>query len=688
MDNYPGDLLAGVFPLVFGVDSILRSDGQSGGDGGTTEDGSPSSFSTRSIFERFLDSMASSLMHNDANNNSGGNNNDANRRSRIVSAEAPLSFLMRSEEDDSSDEDDLQSIESGATSKRFRMSLGSPSLVMTPKKPVGRSSSSTKSIGRETSYAKSLSTEGFFQRARIISISTKHGFPPSKDSEGQENRALKLSLARSSMAMNPTKMNAFRLKKILDEHPIDGILPLGWLEKHVHALPSVLLVVTALHLADPEFQERQDTYLLENIEHLRESLASKRECHIRLVCLVEFQGDPSDPMKIDEWKNKMQRQTNLQISILFTPDDLLPPAATPGANTSEAIRDLQSSVRDASWAYYKRQCRRLKRKLSVLGHEQQPNLLPLAVRYCFKIGIFYEFQLKHEKSLRYLSDAYSQLETYYRHLQGAYTAEAPINTATKSVVNPQADDEIEATLSAVPPKTPSNADGGVEISLVDDGPGESKTLVESPPNVPIDVRRYFEDMEHPADMAHQCRAVADWLNLKLLQAGFLSAAYSQSEQGTLAASAQWRRHCQVFMKRDDVHNPAWNHWAFVAQQRHVMSQLVERYPPRDVMSLTGLAKDEVMMRCSTWRNYTAAAEAMLRLGVEIRKARQEGSGTNAGDPTSLRGRFVGAFESEGLAPKLEELTKGDHTGTFKIDNSQICICILMTPKTSRCAGYG
>ena len=71
-------------------------------------------------------------------------------------------------------------------------------------------------------------------------------------------------------------------------------------------------------------------------------------------------------------------------------------------------------------------------------------------------------------------------------------------------------------------------------------------------------------------MKHQCRAVADWLNFKLLQAGFLSTAFGETD-GLLAASWQWRGHAQVFLRKEDRSNPSWNHWSYVAHQRLVMS---------------------------------------------------------------------------------------------------------------------
>ena len=65
-----------------------------------------------------------------------------------------------------------------------------------------------------------------------------------------------------------------------------------------------------------------------------------------------------------------------------------------------------------------------------------------------------------------------------------------------------------------------------------------------------------------------------------------------------------------------------------------------------------------MLRCSPWRNYLAATEAVLLFDAEIGKelSSKAAGSTNVDKHTgqSLRQPNMGGLESEGLAPKLLE----------------------------------
>jgi hypothetical protein len=640
MDSYPGDLLAGVFPLVFAVDAIAPPSQEASAEILGNE--SPSSSSARSLFDRFMDALAASLVDNEVND-------DVSTAARSKSGSESLTSFLRGDNNESSDEDDISFMD---VSSRKGGRRNSPFSHM--RRHHQQTSQGPSSPSNNSSYANYHANEGFFQRARILSISTRHGFPPSKDPEGTNNRALLLSQARSTLAIATTTMNTARLQSILEQQPIDGILPAGWLEKHVHALPSALLVLTSLS-AEEEQDEASDKRLLETIEHLQESLAPKRECHIHVVCLIEDMTSVSQS-RIDGWFDQLRAHSRIGSSdiSLLSLDDLLPSSAS-----SPALRGLHKTVRDASLAYYLRQARRAKRKHSVLGHERQPNLLPLAARYCFKIGVFYEFQLKITKSLRYFAAAYRHVETYYRYLQGIAPEEPFLEGDV--VVNPQGDETVEMALPEESMESAYEDDqtgaSGVEIALSND---DEKELEEDTPALSDESKRGAPIDEIPGDMAHQCRAVADWLNLKLLQAGFLSSAYTESPEGILAASSQWRRHVQCFLARDKT-NPSWNHWLYVKNQRLVMSQLVERHKPRSAEGLD----EEVLVRCSPWRNYQAVAEAVLCLGADLNKQnwkKSDSAGSDKSEVASLRKRYVGGLDSEGLAPQFEEESKKDYTG--------------------------
>jgi len=714
MDSYPQDLLVGVFPLVFAANAIL--------------DDSLQSSNERSLFDRFLDVVAASLVDME-----GGDGVDEGK-SRTVA-------LFRPDEDESSDEDEFDfgfgagmSSSGGSNRRRSSNSLsagfyagfgrrgGHHGTGSSSATPAGRMMDTTAGTAdpdqhdHRASYAKALTHgQGFFQRARIESVSTKHGFPPSKDPDGTDNLAFALSQYwedhRSSRgsgvgsAQKRSGLSSERLQRIAQRHPVGGILPSGWLEKHVHALPSVILVVCTVCSSQQE-QRLQDERLMETIEHFKIGLVSKRNCTIHVVGLMDdrvsmAQGDTwsraiSNRMMEDELTKGGLRQppsmdSPFRVTLLRASSDLQ--SSDTGQPSSLAFRRLHQSVRDASMVYYLMQARRTKEKLTLLtsagsaddrgsrglgtvgagarrgpggvGPQSPshvsgpiPQLLPLVIRYCFKIAIFYEFQWKFEKSLRFMVEAYRHTVRYYEFLVGQKsiqdnsTTSSPIpglDAASSPSKHTVADtgDSFEVALASSSDVTSAFADAEQigkywDKSTVSGGVDTSASL---------------------DDMILQCRTVAEWLNLKLLQAGFAS----HTEGGLLAAANQWRQHCRVFCTRrhsivlgvDD-----WFDWSYIARQRLVMSQLVERHPPKALGDL-GNEYDEVLLRCSPWRTYESAVEATLRLAVEVDKAKSQSIQGNQSSKDSMKARYVGSLDSEGLAPQLRDACGVDHRGTYR-----------------------
>lgn len=594
---YPQDLLVGVFPLVFAVNALLDS---------------ASSTAKRSLFDRFLDAIAAALVDGDV----------MDERRRSSSLFHPVS------EEDSSDEDDFEDHRrhsSSSLSAGFYAGLGGRRLSSSHHGPPPAE------VSRAT-YAKALQHgQGFFQRARIESVSMKHGFPPSKDPEGQN------SLADHFPAWLRTR-DPNLLAQLIAQYPLTGILPAGWLEKHVHALPSVILVVCGVSTNRAE-QEEQDRRLLSTIEHFSLSLVEKRQCKIHVVGLL---SDEVSPVQGDQWGRTIMSlltedgppntEPPFSVTLLRASTDLT--GNESGLPTSQALRGLHQSVREASMVYYLTQARRTKEKLRKLtedkrrrGQQSPPEpLLPLVIRYCFKIAIFYEFQWKHEKSLRFMVEGYRHAMRYYEWL------------SSRTVALPTTSEEPNA-----PHSVDDTGSDTFEVELSEDA----------------DDKRIWEAVipPPPDDMVHQCRAVAEWLNLKLLLAGFAS----HTEGGLLAAANQWRQHCRLFCtRRRSIIEEEWLDWAYIARQRLVMSQLVERHPPKALGDL-GNDYDEVLLRCSPWRCYESAVEATLLIAREVDRAQSRTdliSADETKDP--LRPRFVGGLDSEGLLPELHRLCQINH----------------------------
>ena len=690
MESYPEDLLVGVFPLVFAVNAIFDpNNGENDSPEATPSTGDPQdntsssaavSPKTRSDFDRFLDAMAGSLA--DENDNDAEDNGHSLEFPPILPTETPSSSrnvslfrpdddeLDDSEDDDfllDGDDDDYYTSGSTTASGKRRTSASSNSIRLYAGFGLSRKSGGSGGAGAHsstnTSYAKALQHgQGFFQRARIVSTSSKHGFPPSKDPEGTNSIVYALKQARTSQQ---------KARELFSARPIQGILPAGWLEKHVYALPSVVLVVVKLSKKD---QKTQDSHLLETVENLHHSLVPKRPCKIHVVCLV---GDEVAVAQAQQWSldisrrivdshpntQQQQQQDSHQITLLRANKDLR--SGTDGFPTSDALRRLHRCVRDSSLLYYLGQARRTKEKLAKLSsegggkkrltttrqHRVQPpkELLPLAIRYCFKIAMYYEFQLKFEKSLKFMAEAYRHVRTYYHHLIRLSTIESNLEDGTDDKNRVNAGQERNVSIST------GDIDE-MEVSITGHGSqGTSGDSAEWSAGIPFP----------PKDMAHQCIAVADWLNFKLLQAGF----GSHTEGGLLAADGQWRQHSRVFCARrflggHPVMADDWYFWCHVAHQRLVMSQLVERHPPRALGDF-GNEYDEVLLRCAPWRAYEAAAEALLNAGVSVTKAAakidaQKQIAEDLKDES--RAPFLGGLEDGGLLPLLENESRKDHKG--------------------------
>ena len=790
MESYPGELLVGVFPLVFCVDATLDK----------KEEGNNIN-NKRSQFDKFLDtiSITSSMVvdggdnfheggpmmqkveeeqsdHEDdvLLNNSGGvggksgvpefsstqrrrnssitsnitsnitsSNTSSNTRS-AGSSSSPISPNRNREQQQHDDSGNSRSSTnklrgsftgsrspfskrmssnlSRGRSKRNSNSNSNSSSVATQRRSssegVGATETATtpgnssigNSIGIEVppSFAESLQQgQSFFQRARIVSSSPRHGFPPSKDPTGKSNRVVVITglnhgqrppaLSQNKLT-SPTALQQWqqqkqafaRLKSATSTRPIDGILPSGWLEKHAAALPSVIVVVTQIHPLQMQSntqtqhptQQRQDEVLLEALENLQYSLAPKRKVEIKVVAVVQ---EGVSPIMADQWSQGMLERLpsflQVQSDVLTLVEerelrsmdegDVLP--ASVNNPKSSPLPSLHQSIRRSSLKYYKDRSREIKGKLLRLRGPQastnrSPVLMPLLIRYCFKAAIFYEFQWKQDKSLKYMVEAYRLVETYYNYLlfwkhqrESGALMDYGEEDQQQSEETINLTDEEELQIPVLENSKEVDSGEGVEMSL----PGKASTSASTLAS--------FNDTDAPPivvdDMIHQCRAVADWLNFKILQMCLVC----QDRSGTISASVQWQRHSKTFCcpRRSFLNTPSapWLDWSYVAQQRLVASQLLERYPPRALGNLGDADgdNDEDLLRCSSWRSYEAAAEALLKAGHRIRTVVEKGGVSSL--PPLLMGkelganriRYVGGIDHEGFHRSFAEESQKIHT---------------------------
>lgn len=221
--------------------------------------------------------------------------------------------------------------------------------------------------------------------------------------------------------------------------PVQGILPSGWIEKHVHALPSTILFVTELDFhqsskpssdSSNKTQQQQQMYdqalleqhLLTVVENITSTAAKKRDVPIHLVVLVRMEqeihlkyGEQNNTFNIGDkmiiLNERIQsiksvlRLNSSAITMLpyFSPttdvDEMNETKGDQNVNTKNVMKynlkqlaKLQQVLYENSNSYYIAQVRRFKRKHALLHHDKIYDLLPFAIRYCIKIAIFYEFQ--------------------------------------------------------------------------------------------------------------------------------------------------------------------------------------------------------------------------------------------------------------------------------------------------------
>lgn len=586
--SFKDEEFLGVSPLLFAVNAIHDDQHRS------------------ILFDSFLSAVATSSRH-DATDDTTSTTTTTNKKT--------ISLFRPDGEDYSSDEDDgFQDFLNHNTTNHHPRSTTTFTYLGNNRRPPNDGVTE-----HETSYAK-IPAKNFFQRARILSVSERYGLPPSKDPEGTHNLAYELSAAYRRRLADCIQ----HVSLAFERYPIAGIMPSGWLEKHRHALPSVIMVVCTV-CSSQIHQAEQDRRLFSVVEHLQYSLVPKRHCSVQIVGIMtdgvsDAQGqDWSHAIYQDIVLEQQQESPNtiIAITLLRASSDLQQQSDTP------ALQKLMKSMEDASILYYLRQARRTKDKLLKLVDDKKrkngtPLLLsPLIIRYCCKIAVFYEFQQKHEKCIRFLIIAYRQTTKYYNYLLER------LSSTSATATNEQSPSRTSS------PLTIGVSGESVEMELGSPEKGIVWSEIASPP---------------PDDALYQCCGVAEWLNQKLLVSGFSS----QTEGGLVAAANQWRQHTRHFAIRH-AYAESWWDYLYITRQRGIMSYLVERFP---LKALSGGEYEEVVLRCSSWRAYESTAEAMLHLNRALDSVRNESSVemTQASTADGLRNRYIGGFSS-GLSRK-------------------------------------
>jgi len=563
--------------------------------------------------------------------------------------------------------------------------------------------------------------------AHIVKVSKRHVFPPSKDPEGTQNRSTLIVQSRSSTTtLYTTSSSQNTPTPKSNVPPLEGILPAGWLEKHAHALPAVLIVVTYIDITmDPETAEESDLELAETIDQLRSSLALKRECRMHLICCVlppptttpDYNDDPfeesgqrstaSNPNNNSENATMdAERFVSIRTKCRLTPSNITTLQVSPNGLTLASLstplpysdpdldyepqqqkqnlqqkyiqqqlqlKRLHRNIQDSANSYYLNLARRAKHKLSALYVEQYPEHLPLAARYCFKIASFYEFQ-NHtpglntsDKILQYRTEGYQYLEEYYQELMEVLESGGTAQDIQSQLTGP----------------TTASGEGDVEVALAN-SPLSSKQQQQQQPSQAMKSISFEDDPHLSAsseyflsDLVHQCRTLASWCNFQIIQMAHVifhkqnskhpfvyKSSNRHSHPQLVLAQTQWQRYYYTFLSSSDNDPlfPKWYHLFHICQERYLMAQLSEGI---------GLAGDGILP-CCTWKMYEAASDTRMELHRELILLRQSKSQKGEEGETKLtkipssesleRHNYVGGFGKDRLETIYQNEMEVDHLG--------------------------
>ncbi|KAL7546228.1 hypothetical protein ACHAWF_009563 [Thalassiosira exigua] len=289
------------------------------------------------------------------------------------------------------------------------------------------------------------------RRARIVTVSRRHAFPPSRAPRGKLDPATPHAMLGEAPSLHGTGGSWIGSYDVSAE----GILPTGWLEKHARALPSALAAVTSWKIDDERSRREGIRDAAALVDDLRSTLAEKRATPIHLVCLIRedeegsaagestkgtggggggARGRIGGPRDLSALRERICQETTLpqsQVFLLKYPADLRPDDFEAGilrspyrstdgvarsprplspsevasrTSVSPSLRRLDRALRDASARYYARLAEHHERKLGLWRNRYhntnasfEVNALLAAMRcarYALKAGTMRELQAR------------------------------------------------------------------------------------------------------------------------------------------------------------------------------------------------------------------------------------------------------------------------------------------------------
>ena len=504
---------------------------------------------------------------------------------------------------------------------------------------VNNDTDTTTAAAADPIYSKDNPQVNFMsRRARVISVNRRHAFPPSKCPQGKLNGTS--MIGETQGAIGNAWLSSYNVQN-------EGVLPKGWVEKHMNLLPSALVVVTTINEASINNCE-VDRHVVQAVEDFRMTLSEKRSVPIHLVCLTDGIVGGQNMNRAREQlvaivKEKICEECYLpqsQVYLLNYPNDLKPDEFEtavmrspyrsgtqddPNNNNAESkpvimnpqLRQLDRSLRESSAMYYSRLAEAQERKLSLWRNRYhssnssfEVNTLIAGIRcarYALKVATLREAQMrtgatstwssvdnggakwsdKGSLCMRFYEEAYQWVIEVHRR---AVTWRATSNTSGSDLMTPR-NNNASSNHGMSPNITQSPGGGfGVELplpSFPSDAPEPPMEISSPSTGTPAKSGGVAKDMELYTNLWQQCRAVASTINSKLLRTS--NASNSQD------TANQWKRHRLIFLaspqgirdynpsQHDDFFGPLWYRMLFATEELHIYACILEEQLRRDML---------------------------------------------------------------------------------------------------------
>ena len=572
--------------------------------------------------------------------------------------------------------------------------VGAPSA--SPSGGPDAAASALSSYSREPPPVRFLS-----RRARVVSVGRRHVFPPSRYPSGKlasdpDGRPVMLDEYRTgpggAAELPATWSSAYDVRG-------EGVLPSGWLEKHARALPSALLVVTAINRSDAG--ARVGRHCADALADLRMSMCEKRDVPVHLAVIVNEGGTAAHSARggrvgTNAIRDGVCRDVGLpgeRVTLLRYPEDLRPdsfesgilgsryldpgrggagpggpgPATTPGpaAVMNPSLRALDRSLRDSSAGYYARLASSQERKLQLWRdryHGTNPgfgvNTLLASMRcarYSAKAATLRELESRAGTGAaggtRWTDRTSAPMRLYEESYR--WTAELRGRCVSWRAETSAGRDAVPAT-----PGKPPRGGGGVSSPRVTQSPGGGLgvelSLPGAPPPPPGGRHPSLsdEDGAFHARLWEQTRAVAGWLNSRLLRA--TSPGGVTTPDDLAGADGQWTRHATLYLAEppgcrdggdDRLFGPGWRRAVHAVDEMRAHSCVAEGRWRQVGRGGWGGGYHRPL---APWKAYAELCSGLLRLngllgGVDVEDcAGQEQRGGGGG-----YGKFFGCVSSSG-----------------------------------------